>query len=429
MKNVHIISIGNELLIGDTVNTNASWIGRFLTERGFRVDEVRTISDSYAGIQQALKYALEHASLVICTGGIGPTHDDITKKAVAELFSSEMILNRKVLAHIKEIFNRRELRFTRSNRDQAMVPDSCEVLFNKKGTAPGMWFQEFGSCLVVLPGVPFEMKYLMENKVGEKIERYFTNQEYRATRYLKTAGVPESTLSDEVIGDLSEHLRNGYEVAYLPSPSGVTLRVSSNSKSLQDAEEKLELLLDYIRQKAGPLIFGEGRDLMLSETVGNILAERGLTIGAAESCTGGLIANSITDIPGSSRYFPGSIVAYENRVKTDFLGVSAEDLHGYGAVSKKVALQMAKGICKCLKTDIGVSATGIAGPGGGTRQKPVGTVWMGFYINNKHFALKARFSKDRLINKERTVMLILETVRRELLQMDSTPYDLKPYSA
>lgn len=423
----HIISIGNELLIGDTVNTNASWIGRFLTERGFHVEEVRTITDDYDHIISSVHNGFEHADLIISTGGLGPTHDDVTKKAVADLFNSEMVLNEKILEFIKKIFKRRGLHFTRSNQDQAMVPAVCEVLFNEKGTAPGMWFEKEGSYLAVLPGVPHEMRYLMETRVEQKIHNHFAGKQFRATKYLRTAGVSESSLSDEVVGDLSEFIHNGNGIAYLPSPSGVTIRASTNGTSTQDAESRLQPLIDHIYSRASAYIFGEGRDIHLSEVLGQILIQKNLTLAAAESCTGGLLCNEITDIPGSSTYFTGGVIAYSNQVKINELEVSEEDIQTYGAVSKQAALQMAKGVAEKYRSDIGVSTTGIAGPDGGTKEKPVGTVWMGFYIDGQHFALQARFTNDRLINKERTVMVVLETLRRELLNLGTTPYDLKPH--
>lgn len=426
MLNAHIVSIGNELLIGDTINTNASWIGRFLTEHGFRVDEVRTVSDDFESIKTALSDGMKSADLVISTGGLGPTHDDITKKAVCDLFNSNLILNEEILVFIKKIFKKRGLRFGVSNRDQALVPDSCDVLFNHQGTAPGLWFSRDGSCLVVLPGVPHEMRYLMETGVAEKIRELYTGQEFRATRYFKTAGVAESTLSDEIVGDLGQYLSNGLSVAYLPSSSGVTIRISTEGETPEDAGLRLESLARFIRDRAGGLIYGEGRDLQLSKVLGDILIEKKVTLAVAESCTGGLVCNAITDVPGSSEYFLGGEIAYANQVKIDHLGVPEEDLEMYGAVSMQVALQMAKGIAEKLGADIGVSTTGIAGPGGGTEDKPVGTVWMGFCIGSQHFALEARFSNNRMINKERTVMVVLETLRRKLLDLDTLPYDLKP---
>lgn len=422
MKKAHIITIGNELLIGDTVNTNASWIGNKLTSLGFSVQKMVSISDDFEPITENISDSLTKADLTIVTGGLGPTHDDITKKAVAELFESELVENEDVLNHVKGIFERRGFTFSRSNREQSLVPECCDVLFNKKGTAPGMWFEKSGHYLAVLPGVPYEMKYLMDEKVAEKIEECFPDPEQIITEYFRTAGIPESTLSDTV-GELDEFTTNGVGVAYLPNPSGVTIRISANSG------KKLVKLREKIHSRAGDYIYGKGKDLRLAEVVGELLAHKKMTIATAESCTGGLLSNEITDIAGSSRYMLGGVVAYSNEVKNELLGVSQDSLDQFGAVSKEVALQMAKGVAKYLDADIGVSTTGIAGPTGGTKGKPVGLVWMGFWINGEHFALKSVFTNDRLINKQRTVMVVLESVRRCLLDVESLPYELKPHLA
>ncbi len=425
MKNAHIISIGNELLIGDTINTNASWIGTFLTELGFYVEQVFTIPDSYKLIQSRINESLETAAITIVTGGLGPTHDDITKKAVADLFGVEMMQDERVLMHIKSLFEKRNFTFSKSNADQALIPVGANVLFNNKGTAPGMWMSKGKNYLAMLPGVPYEMKFLMENRVKPKVEELFPGLDSWATQYFKTAGVPESTLSDQ-IGNLDEFEENGVAVAYLPSAAGVTIRISSSGREKRAAEGKLVQLRQTLYEKAGGLIYGEGKNLTLPEVVGELLAERNLTIAVAESCTGGHLANSLTDIPGSSRYLHGGVVAYADQVKRSHLGVLENELKGYGAVSKSVALQMAKAAAENFETDIGVSTTGIAGPTGGTEEKPVGTVWMGFWMNGNHFALKAVFTNDRLINKERTVMVVLETIRRQLKGIDGFPYQLKP---
>jgi nicotinamide-nucleotide amidase len=428
MRKAHIISIGNELLIGDTINTNASWLGGLLTEQGFYVEQVFTIPDDYDIIFSKVKDSLHQADVTVVTGGLGPTHDDITKKVMVDLFDSKLIENREVLDYIKKIFERRGFNFSRANAAQALVPKNCDVLFNNKGTAPGMWFEKEGNALIVLPGVPNEMKFLMEKRALPRIHDLFPDREVWATRYFKTAGVPESTLSERV-GDLDEFVNNGVGVAYLPGPAGVTIRISANADTLQQAEGKLIKLKNLLYEKAGDVIFGEGKNLRLEEVTGKILTDNKLTIAAAESCTGGLLSSKITDIPGSSDYMKGGIVAYGNEIKISALNVKEKDLEKDGAVSKIVALQMAKGVAEKMGADIGVSATGIAGPGGGTDEKPVGTVWMGFWIEGDHFAIKAVLSNDRLLNKERTVMIILETVRRRLLGVNELPYQLKPHSA
>lgn len=420
MKKVHIITIGNELLIGDTVNTNASWIGSKLTEWGFSVDKMVSIPDDFTPITEQISESINQADLTIVTGGLGPTHDDITKKAVAQLFDSQLVENKQVLKHVREIFEKRGFQFSKSNREQALVPAGCEVLFNKQGTAPGMWFNKNDRYIAILPGVPYEMKYLMDEQVYRKLIEYFPERDELVIEYFKTAGIPESTLSD-IIGNLDEFRSNGVGIAYLPNPKGVTIRISARS------ENKLTNLRKTIHERAGIYIYGKGKDLTLSEVLGNLLAEKNLTMATAESCTGGLLADEITDIPGSSRYMMGGIVSYANDVKKKMLGVTQKMLDNEGAVSKTVALQMAKGVAKELGTDIGVSTTGIAGPTGGTKEKPVGLVWMGFWIGDEHFALQSIFTNNRLVNKERTVMVVLECIRRKLLGIESLPYELKPH--
>ncbi|MEX2346110.1 MAG: competence/damage-inducible protein A [Balneolaceae bacterium] len=428
MRKAHIISIGNELLIGDTVNTNASWLGGILTESGFYVERVFTLPDDYTAIQNQVDHSFQTADVTIVTGGLGPTHDDITKKAVAELLDCKLIQDERVHHHVKKIFETRQYVFTRANADQALVPDRCEVLFNKQGTAPGMWFQKEGRYLAVLPGVPYEMKYLMKEEVKPRLVKCFPGGEIMVTEYFKTAGIPESTLSDQ-IGSLVEFENNGVAVAYLPGTAGVTVRISASGRDGDEAARKLEKLKQVISKRAGDSLYGHGKDFRLAEMVGNILAEKKLTLATAESCTGGLLANSITDIPGSSAYMLGGMITYSNEMKIRHLNVPEEDIKYQGAVSKIVALRMARGVAEKCGADIGVSATGIAGPGGGTKQKPVGTVWMGFWIEGKHFALKTVFTNDRLLNKERTVMVILDTLRRQLLGLESFPYHLKPQFA
>lgn len=423
---VQIISIGNELLIGDTVNTNAAWMGNFLTGLGFTVSRVHTISDDLSLIKDTISQGMSEADFVVTTGGLGPTHDDMTKKAVAELFSSDYKLDKRTLDYIKALFEKRNIPFSKSNHAQAEVPESADVLFNKMGTAPGMWFHEKGAYLAVLPGVPNEMKYLMQERVAPRLRKVFGELEYLYSHYIKTAGIGESTLSDEILGDLSDYFESGISMAYLPAPGGVTLRLNSSGANKQEAQKQLEMLRDEIYRKAGKYIYGEGKDYSISESVGDLLKEKGLRIAVAESCTGGAIANAFTDISGSSDYFDGGVISYANHVKVKQLGVSQEDLDTVGAVSKEVALQMAKGVAEQLDTEIGISTTGIAGPGGGSKEKPVGTVWMGFYQKEgSHFAIKAMFTKDRLINKERTKMTLLEITRRELKGIAEMPYDLK----
>ena len=421
-----IISIGNELLIGDTINTNASWMGEFLNDLGVEVVRIHTISDDKDLIKSTISLSMKESDLVITTGGLGPTHDDITKTTIAELFGVEMIKDEMVEDHIRELFKSRNIPFSRSNVWQAYVPENCEILFNRAGTAPGMWFHENGCYLAVLPGVPYEMKYLMKKGVAEKLRAFSDSIGYIHTQYLKVAGIGESTLSDEVLGDeLKDFLNDHVSLAFLPSFGQIKLRVTGKGASKEEAQQRAGSLIGYIKEKAGDFLFAEDKDKPLAEAVGDLLRMQNKTIATAESCTGGLIASTITDIAGSSDYLLGGIVSYSNEVKIKELGVSAADIESYGAVSKSVALQMAKGVAEKLGTDIGLSATGVAGPGGGTDEKPVGTVWIGFYSHGQHFAVRALFSKDRLVNKERTTVTALEITRRILSGIDGLPYSLK----
>ncbi|MBO6795469.1 MAG: competence/damage-inducible protein A [Balneolaceae bacterium] len=424
-----IISIGNELLIGDTVNTNASWMGQFLNDLGIDVQRVHTISDDKHVIADTIKQSMAESDLVITTGGLGPTHDDITKTTIAELFGVEMRQDEAVLSYIKELFASRNIPFSESNAWQAMVPENCEVLFNKAGTAPGMWFHEQDCFLAVLPGVPYEMKYLMKRRVAEKLREQTKAIGFIHTEYLKTAGIGESTLSDHVLGDLSDFLNDHVSMAFLPSFGQVTLRITGKGDSKEEAISNSAKLIELIREKAGKYIYGDDKDHTLSERVGAILSEQNKTIATAESCTGGLIASTITDVAGSSVYMLGGVVSYANEVKVNELGVDPKHIKTVGAVSKEVALQMAKGVAEKLGADIGISTTGIAGPGGGTAEKPVGTVWIGFYSNEQHFAVKALLTKDRLVNKQRTTVMALELIRRILSGIEELPYALTKETA
>jgi len=426
MKTAHIISIGNELLIGDTINTNASWLGRYLNEHGFHVELVLTLPDDYDLLYTKMRESFNAADLTVVTGGLGPTHDDITKKVITDLFDTKLVEDKNVLNHIKKVFDLRGFKFSKSNADQALVPENCSVMFNRKGTAPGLWINEGGHAMAVMPGVPHEMKYLAENEITPRLETEFPDRQVRSIRYFHTAGVPESTLSDDVIGDLSSYLKNGLDVAFLPNAGGVKVRVGYRGENIEQAEKQMEKFRAMILERAGDVIYGEGKICHLAEVVGEMLSERELMIAVAESCTGGRLSDTITDIPGSSRYMLGGVLAYANSVKMNQLEVKETDLETDGAVSAAVALQMAKGVAKLTGADIGVSTTGIAGPGGGTAEKPVGTVWMGFWSETAHFALKGIFTEDREINKQRTTSVVLETVRRQLAGIESYPYNLTP---
>lgn len=419
-----IVSVGDELLIGDTVNSNAAWLGEVLAERGIEVRRVHTVGDDGELIIRTLEAAEEKGELVIVTGGLGPTHDDVTKKAVAAHCGVSMRTHRPTLEFIRKTFEKRNIPFTRSNYLQAEVPENAEVLFNTQGTAPGLWIEEGAKLLVILPGVPHEMKHLVREELIPRLEKRdgVYSRPYR--HYITTAGIGESTLSDEVIGKLDTWLNESLSVAYLPYPGGVRIRILGRGDARPEGE-RFQSLLEHIRERAGVHIIGEGEKVSLPEALGSLLRERGLTIALAESCSGGLICDALTDVPGSSDYLLGGVVAYANRIKTDLLGVSTGTLADHGAVSCETALEMAEGASERFGSDLGLSATGIAGPGGGSRQKPVGTVWVGYRDKERHFAVRARFTDNRRINKERTAALALDIARRTLQGIDVMPYGLQ----
>lgn len=426
---VSILTIGNELLIGDIINTNAAWLGTFLTQHHIEPVRSVTVGDSEADIVHMLKDCSKVSDIIIITGGLGPTHDDITKHTLAGFTDGKLIEHKQTRDFIVRNFQKRGIPVSPSNLLQAQVPDTCEVLFNTHGTAPGMWFKKDDTIIVSLPGVPVEMKHLMERQVWPRLaERIGANGTlYR--HYLHTAGIGESTLSDLEIGDVSHLLVNGVTLAFLPHTHGVTMRINSTGKSDEEARAKTKPLLEHIRNKAGQHIFSELYDDDLPRAFGRLMTEKKLTVATAESCTGGLLGSKITDVPGSSGWYNGSIVAYQNELKTKLLNVPESVLKAHGAVSKETALIMAREVAKQTGSDIGISTTGIAGPDGGTDEKPVGLVWYGFWSEDRHFAMKAQFFKNRITNKERTALVALDLMRRALCDIKSMPYNAPVFNA
>ncbi|MBE2225939.1 MAG: competence/damage-inducible protein A [Ignavibacteria bacterium] len=417
MKSI-IISIGDEVLIGQVVNTNAAWLGKELLDLGIPALRTVTIPDDENEILKEFKRSVMDADVIVVTGGLGPTHDDITVRTVAKFFKSKFVLNQKVLKHVKSIFARRNIPMPAANIGQALVPDVARVLENKTGTAPGLLIDKKGKVFCVMPGVPYEMKYIsqtglfpyLEKKYKKKITRVITQ------KTLHTIGIGESVLAEK-IGDISKIVRKGrgFEVklAFLPSNYEVRLRITATAKTRQTAKKLIAEAEKLLRKKAGNYIYSS-EESPIEKTVGIMLKKRDLTIAVAESCTGGLIASKLTDIGGSADYVMDAIVAYSNEAKRRLLGVKAKTLKAYGAVSKKVAEEMASGIRRRSKTDIGISVTGIAGPTGARPGKPIGYVWIGYSDSNVTFAQDFIFTKDRLRNKDIMAKMALEIVRQQL---------------
>ncbi len=416
-----IVTIGDELLIGQVVDTNAAWIGEQLSLMGVSVACMVTLGDDEDAIARELARAWAATDLVLVTGGLGPTHDDVTRAAVARFAGRPLVFHADVYEQIAARFAARGRSIPASNRTQAMVPEGFEVLPNPVGTAPGLWFEAAVEgrerVLVVLPGVPHEMRTLMREQVLPRLGRR-EGLGVIVHRTLLTAGIGESNLQ-EAIGDLGPYLGPGQRLAFLPGSGGVRLRLTGLGDDRAAVEARLAELEAYLRSRIGPYLYGEGDDT-LEAVVGRLLKARGLTIAAAESCTGGHVLNRLTNVSGSSAYVVGGIVAYSNAVKIGWLGVDPAVIEEQGAVCEACALQMARGVRERFGADIGVSTTGVAGPTGGTPDKPVGTVWLGYADAEGNRAVQMHFGVDRLINKERSVTALLDLVRRQVLRAGAT---------
>ncbi|MCC6865550.1 MAG: competence/damage-inducible protein A [Ignavibacteria bacterium] len=417
MKSI-IISIGDEILIGQVVNTNAAWLGKELTAIGIPPERVLTIPDDENEIINEFKAAFKKYNVIIVTGGLGPTHDDLTVKSAAKFFKSKYILNQKVLKHVKHIFARRKINMPAVNIGQALVPEIAKVLHNKTGTAPGLLFDKKGRVLCIMPGVPYEMKYICKTGLFPYLRNKFAKRITRVIRQktLHTIGIGESLLAEK-IGDISKIVRKkrDFEVklAFLPSNYEVRLRITAIAKTELKAKKLINDAVLLLYKKAGKYIYSDDES-PIEKTIGVLLKKRGLKLAVAESCTGGLVCSKITDVAGSSDYLSDGIVAYSNEAKKKLLGVKSITLKKFGAVSEKTAKEMAEGVKRRSKADIGISTTGTAGPTGATRGKPVGTVWIGFSDRKNTFAKKFIFSKDRLRNKDIISKMALEIVRQQL---------------
>jgi len=409
-----IITIGDELLIGQVVDTNSVWIARECTLAGIEICRITSVPDSRHPILEALAHAGENADLVILTGGLGPTRDDRTKKVLCAFFDTRLVFHQPTFERIKERFKRRNITMTRLNRDQALLPEACTILPNNMGTAPGLWFEKDNTVFVSVPGVPYEMKHLISEQVLPRLrETGKTRAIYHRT--VLTQGMAESTLAEK-LEEWENTLPEGVRVAYLPSPMAVRLRLSMAGEDLQGLKRVVEEEIRKLMKLIPGYIFGYDEDKLAGVT-GRMLAERKQTLAVAESCTGGYLSHLITSIPGSSVYFKGSVTAYANKIKQDLLGVRKESLETFGAVSRQVAEEMVAGVKDRFKVDYAVATTGIAGPGGGTPEKPVGTVWIAVAGCGKIYAYKYAFAGDeRERNIIRSSQTALQLLRRMILQ-------------
>ncbi len=413
-----IITIGDELLIGQVINTNQAYIAEQLNSVGVYVEKMTTVGDNEAAIIESFTSAFTQYDIVCVTGGLGPTHDDITKKIVCKFFDTDLVLHEPTLENVKALMARRNIKWIQAAHDQALVPRSCIVIENKYGTAPGMMFELNGKYFFVMPGVPFEMKSMVDDFIVPSFTKKNTGIIVRH-RTLKTTGIPESLLANE-IGDVQNVIGTDgtTTLAFLPNPLGTKLRITVRVNDAAVAEEKLNFAEKFIRTKADKYIYSVD-EMELEDVVCALFRERKLTLATAESCTGGMIANRITNVSGSSEYFLHGFITYSNESKIEDLGVDKKLIEQHGAVSKEVAEAMARGAKKVAATNVAISTTGIAGPTGGSSEKPVGLVWIGYADENGSFALKFNFGDNRLRFKERTSQAALELLRKKILKLDT----------
>jgi len=381
-----LINIGDELLIGQVINTNAAFIGQQMSAAGIEMTDILTIGDDGEAIRTAINNAFQKTDVVIMTGGLGPTKDDITKKVICELFNRQLVSDETTLKFVSEIFAARNLPLTEINRHQADVPEGCTVLPNKNGTAPGIWIEDNGKILVSLPGVPFEMEKLITDEVMPRLKARLDSHHTIIHKVLQCTGITESNLSD-LLNDYEAQLPEELKLAYLPKPGIIRLRLTGRSDDRDSLEKTMNQQFAKLKKATAEYAFTD-EDLEMEAVVGKLLAKTHKLVATAESCTGGYIAHLITSVPGSSRYFKGSIVSYSNDVKRDILNVREDNLKKRGAVSEPVVSDMALNTMGLFEVDYTIATSGIAGPDGGTDEKPVGTVWI------------AVASPTRLVTKE-----------------------------
>jgi len=414
---LELLTVGTELLLGFTVDTNGAEIARALASIGVEIVRRTSVGDDRVAIQDAVGAALDRTGIVIITGGLGPTRDDITKHAVAQLLESPLEFHEEIWQQLLERFRSLGREPSLTNRSQAEVPRGGIVLRNRWGTAPGLWLESARGVVVMLPGVPIEMRNLLAHEVLPRLAPRAGNLVVRS-RTVRTTAIPESTLAER-LGDVESIVRP-LGLAYLPGLEGVDLRLTSWGAEGSESDARLEAGVAELRRRAGENVYGEG-DESLAEIVVNQLRQLDLTIGVAESCTGGLLGGRLTDVPGSSDVFRGGVIAYDNGVKVAQLGVPEEMLLQHGAVSPQVAQAMAEGVRARLSVDVGVGITGIAGPGGGTAQKPVGTVCMTVVGLGESYSRSTIFPGSRPEIRARAVQTALFMVRQRLLCHSGTP--------
>lgn len=413
LMRAEIINIGDELLIGQTINTNGGWLGRELSLIGIETIRSISIADRNEDILNQLKESSSKAELVIITGGLGPTKDDITKHTLCEYFNTSLVKNLDIESSIRSYFEAKEKTILQVNLDQALLPKSCIILPNKLGTASGMWFDQSGVIYVALPGVPYEMKHLMETQVLPKLSGIVENNIFHRT--VKTIGVGESILSNQLC-DFENRLRSeGLGLAYLPSPGTVKLRISSQGLDNQKNIDSVSKFVKELGELIPELIYGYDDDEII-DIVSKTLKSSGQTVSVCESCSGGYLSHLFTSKSGSSEVFLGGVVAYSNEIKKNILGVKNSSLGSYGAVSTIVVEEMVRGGLKTFGSDYCIAISGIAGPNGGSIEKPVGLVYVAIGNKNSIKSFKFQFGNTRINNIKTSAIFALNELRKFLLE-------------
>lgn len=410
MKKVfaEVITIGDEILFGQTLDTNTQWIGAQLSDAGISVIRKTSVGDIREEILKSLREASQRADIILMTGGLGPTKDDITKKTLAEYFDTPLVVNEQALGEVTAFFASRHRSLTPTNARQAELPEACQMISNTMGTAPGMWFEHEDKVYVSMPGVPYEMKTMMERSVMPMLKHRFVLPVIYH-KMIQTAGIGESWLSD-MIESWETSLPSHMKLAYLPHYGRVRLRLTAIGSDYHVLEQEVDQQLAVLLPLIQPYVYGLG-DLSLEEAIGQLLLANQQTLATAESCTGGHVAHTITSIAGSSAYFVGGMIPYSNQLKVDILGVQEDTLKTYGAVSEQTITEMAQQIRVRYQADYGVATSGIAGPGGGTPEKPVGTVWIAVADAHQVRTRKLSLTQDRGLNIQYTTVNVLNLLR------------------
>lgn len=410
-----IVTIGDEILIGQIVDTNSGFIAKSLDRIGVQINEMISISDDKQHILDTFKSLQNKVDLVVITGGLGPTKDDITKKTFCEYFEDILVENKEVLVHVTELIESIFKRpITQMNRDQALVPSKCEVLFNKVGTAPGMWMKKENTVYISLPGVPYEMKYIVENEIIPKVVKEY-QRPYILHKTIMTYGQGESLVAER-IEDWENNLPDFIKLAYLPAPGRVRLRLTARGTNKEILEKSIEEKVKSLSKIIGDIIVGYDENETIEVVLGRQLTQLGKTISTAESCTGGKIAEVLTSVSGASNYFRGSVVSYATDTKVTILGVSQDTINQYSVVSSQVAKEMALGIQKLMKTDYAIATTGNAGPSKGDAEATVGTVFIAIATPNEVIVEEFNFGQPREKVIDRAVNKAFEMVQKEILK-------------